>query len=77
VHRALSVSFRLSKESHVGIVVVRNGQIVFETSASFPYGVHSFSVPALAHTGSYDVRLAATDLAGNFGRITGVLDVTK
>lgn len=61
------VRFRLSKVSHVGVVVLRGGQTVFATSAQFPYGVHAFSGPPLR--GRYTVRLAATDLAGNFGRI--------
>jgi hypothetical protein len=75
--RKFGVSFRLSKVSHVGIVVLRGSQTVFETSAGFPYGVHAFSVPALRPAGLYTVRLAATDLAGNFARITGSLNVTK
>jgi hypothetical protein len=49
---------------------------VFLTSASFGYGVRSFRVPPLA-TGTYWVRLAATDLAGNFNRITGTLQLTR
>jgi hypothetical protein len=32
-------------------------------------------VPALRQAGSYTVRLAATDLAGNFSRIVGTLRV--
>ena len=64
-----SVSFRLSKISRVGIVVVGSGGTVLSTSANFPYGVHSFSVPALPRAGQYTVRLTATDLAGNFKRI--------
>jgi hypothetical protein len=75
VHRPAAIGFTLSKSSHVGIVLVRNGQVVFETSASFPYGTHDFSVPAPRHTGIYTVRLAATDLAGNFARIVGTLTV--
>lgn len=71
-----SISFRLSKISHVGIVVLRGSQTLFETSASFPYGVHSFAVPALSK-GIYTVRLAATDLAGNFGRIVGQVQVGR
>jgi hypothetical protein len=78
VRHAFSVAFRLSKISHVGIVVVGpSGATVFSTSAGFPYGVRSFSVPALRRVGLYTVRLAATDLAGNFGRIVGQLTVTK
>jgi hypothetical protein len=72
--KRLTVAFRLSKYSHVGIVVVRGSKTVFETSAPFPYGVRRFRVPALVH-GSYTVRLAATDLAGNFSRIVGTLGV--
>jgi hypothetical protein len=77
VRHPFTVSFRLSKISHVGIVVVRNGTTVFETSASFPYGTHSFAVPALHPAGVYAVRLAATDLAGNFARIERTVTVTK
>jgi hypothetical protein len=71
------VSFRLSKQSHVGIVVTRGRTTVFLTSAYFGYGVHSFTLPSLPGQGTYGVRLAATDLAGNFGRITGTLTVTR
>jgi hypothetical protein len=68
------LSFRLSKVSHVGIVVTRGSNTVFSTSASFAYGVRTFTVPALK-AGTYGVRLAATDLAGNFSRTTGTLTV--
>ncbi len=71
-----ALRFRLSKYSHVGIVVVRGQNTVFQTSASFPYGVDVFAVPSLP-AGSYSVRLAATDLAGNFNRITGTLVLAK
>ncbi len=69
-----TVAFRLSKDSHVGIVVTLGSHTVFETSAEFPYGTHSFRVPALK-AGAYSVRLAATDLAGNFSRIAGSVRV--
>jgi hypothetical protein len=67
--------FRLSKYSRVGVVVTQGTHTLFSTSASFPYGVDGFTIPALA-AGSYDVRLAATDLAGNFTPITGTLRVS-
>jgi hypothetical protein len=73
--RSGTVRFRLSKFSHVGIVVLRGGGTVFETSADFGYGVRAFSVPALQR-GSYRIHLAATDLAGNFKRIIGTLRVS-
>jgi hypothetical protein len=75
VRKPVTIAFHLSKYSHVGIVVVRGSKTVFETSAYFPYGVERFRVPALARPGSYTVRLAATDLAGNFSRIIGTLRV--
>jgi D-glucuronyl C5-epimerase C-terminus len=71
-----TVRFRLSKISRVGIVLVRGNTTAFSTSASFSHGVHTFAVPALKHRGTYAVRLAATDLAGNFGRIVGTLKVS-
>ena len=46
------------------------------TSASFGYGTRSFAAPALKHNGTYTVRLAATDLAGNFNRIVGTIQVS-
>ncbi len=73
---ATSVAFRLSKYSHVGIVLGRAGQTVFLTSAYFSYGVDAFSLPPLTRRGSYTIRLAATDLAGNFKRIVETLQVS-
>jgi D-glucuronyl C5-epimerase C-terminus len=75
VKHAFSIAFRLSKISHVGIVVLRGSQVVFETSAYFPYGVHTFAIPPLGRKGTYTVHLAATDLAGNFNRIVGSLSL--
>ena len=46
---------------------------MFDTSARFSYGAHSFAIPALSQRGQYQVRLAATDLAGNFGAVVGRL----
>jgi hypothetical protein len=74
-HHSITLSFRVSKPSHVGVVVLSGSRTVFETSADFGYGVHSFGVPSLG-PGSYTIRLAATDLAGNFGRIVGTLTVS-
>jgi len=71
-----AVRFRVSKYSHVGIVVTRGQGTVFLTSAYFPYGVGTFELPPLS-AGSYTVRLAATDLPGNFNRIVGTLQVSR
>jgi hypothetical protein len=73
---AFALRFRLSKVSHVGIVITQGTSTVFSTSASFDHGIRRFTVPAL-RAGTYRVRLAATDLAGNFNRITGTLTVAR
>ena len=75
--KPIALSFRLSKISRVGIVVLRGSQTVFSTSATFPYGVHSFAVPAIKRAGQYTIHLAATDLAGNFNRIVGSVQITR
>jgi hypothetical protein len=72
-----AIHFRVSKISHVGITIVRNGQTVFLTSAEFGYGVHDFVIPALKHTGRYTIRLDATDLAGNYNQITGTAQASR
>jgi hypothetical protein len=70
-----SVRFRLSKFSHVGIVITRGQSNAFLTGANFAYGTNTVTVPGLP-AGTYGVRLAATDLAGNFNRVTGSLVLT-
>jgi hypothetical protein len=74
---AFTLHFRLSKYSHVGIVISRGGSTVFATSASFGYGVDGFNVPALKTVGSYGVRLTGTDLAGNYAATSGTLTVQR
>ena len=69
------VHFWLSKESHVGIVEVFNGTPMFETSAELGYGGNAFGIPTPRRPGVYTVRLSATDLAGNFNRIVGTINV--
>jgi D-glucuronyl C5-epimerase C-terminus len=71
-----SISFQLSKISRVGVVVVGpGGNTLFSTSATFGYGTRSFSIPPLKHNGTYTIHLSATDLAGNFNRIVGTIQV--
>jgi D-glucuronyl C5-epimerase C-terminus len=75
---AFALRFRLSKISHVGLTVTNSaGRTVFATSASFSYGARSFVLPRIKQAGAYGVVLAATDLAGNFARITGSLQITR
>jgi hypothetical protein len=73
---AASLRFQLSKYSHVGIVVMRGQRTVLSTSAYFAYGVNGVHLPRLP-PGTYTVRLAATDLPGNFNRIVGTLRVSR
>jgi hypothetical protein len=75
--KTVGLRFGLSKVSRVGIIVRDGSQTEkFLTSASFPYGTSRFSIPPLKHAGTYSVTLTATDLAGNFTRITGTLAVS-
>ncbi|HWC85977.1 MAG TPA: D-glucuronyl C5-epimerase family protein [Solirubrobacteraceae bacterium] len=69
------VHFWLSKESRVGIVETYKGATLFATSTELGYGSNSLGIPTPRHPGPYTVRLSATDLAGNFHRIVGTLEV--
>jgi hypothetical protein len=74
---ATRVYFRLSKVSRVGITIMRNAKTIFLTSAPFPYGQHSFAIPALRQGGDYTVQLDATDLAGNYNQVSAILKVSR
>jgi hypothetical protein len=76
-HGPFALRFRLSKISQVGVAVLSGATTVFATSATFPYGIDRFAIPALARPGTYAVRMSATDLAGNFSRIAGTLTVSR
>ena len=60
-----------------GSTITQGATTEFLTSADFPYGTQSFTIPALRQAGTYGVRLAATDLAGNYAAVTGTLQVTR
>jgi D-glucuronyl C5-epimerase C-terminus len=73
-----TLRFLLSKISHVGVTVTNGGGgTVFATSASFGYGARSFTIPRIKQAGTYGVALTATDLAGNFARVAGNLQITR
>ena len=75
---AFALRFRLSKESRVGVTITNDhDRTLFATSASFGYGTRSFTIPRIKKAGTYGVVLAGTDLAGNFARITGDLQITR
>lgn len=69
--------FSLSKISRVGIVLLRGSRTVFSTSATFPYGVHAFTIPKPGRRGQFTVDMSASDLAGNFTRTAGTIDISR
>ena len=74
--RAASIAFRLDKISRVGMTVARaDGRVVFATSATAGRGLRSFRWSRAAAAGDYELRLTATDLAGNFTRSVSRLEV--
>ncbi|GAC1580587.1 MAG: hypothetical protein NVS3B18_14230 [Candidatus Dormibacteria bacterium] len=77
VKHSTRLRFRLSKTSHVGIAITRGTRTVLAASAAFSYGTDSFTMPAVAHPGTYGVLLTATDLAGNTQRVMGNLRISR
>ena len=49
----------------------------FLDQRQLPVWSASFAVPAIKRTGQYTIHLAATDLAGNFDRIVGSVQITR
>jgi D-glucuronyl C5-epimerase C-terminus len=76
-HHAADFHFTVSKPARVGITVLHHGMTIFLTSADFSQGEHDFAVPALKPGGSYEVKLDATDLAGNYTQDSNPLTVSK
>jgi hypothetical protein len=59
------LTFELDKISRVGLVVTRDGQTVFSTSAVVGRGSRFYTWARPAAAGVYQVTASATDLAGN------------
>ncbi|HEY2004873.1 MAG TPA: D-glucuronyl C5-epimerase family protein [Solirubrobacteraceae bacterium] len=76
VRRSTALRFSLSKFSHIGVVLTRGTTAVYSTSAYLPYGTDQIKLPA-EKAGRYGLRIAATDLAGNFARLTGTLTISR
>ncbi len=74
--RPVVLRFALSKVAHVGVVLTRGKSTRFSTSAYLPHGIDQLTLPPQIQSGAYGVRIAATDLAGNFTRITGRLQLS-
>ena len=61
-----AVKFSLDKISRVGMTITDpHGRTVLATSAVVGRGTHSFTWRSPARAGRYELRLSATDLAGN------------
>lgn len=75
--RSALVRFELSKVSRVGMTIVRerDGKVVLATSASVSRGPHAYGWRVPAASGTYEVTLTGTDLAGNAGRASGTIEV--
>jgi hypothetical protein len=73
-NRAFPLRFSLSKISKVGIEIYTSSRSYVETSAQYPHGSDYINVPKLKK-GLYDVKLSATDLAGNYYSVSGELGV--
>ena len=60
-----ALRFRLSKVSRVTVQLKRGDQVVYSYTATFGYGTRSLTFKPPKQARRYDVRIAATDLAGN------------
>ena len=69
------LGFQLDKISRVGVSVLSGGTTVFATSAVVGRGLRTFRWPRPAAEGVYELRVTATDLAGNRSQATGTLRV--
>jgi len=69
--------FRLSKVSRVSVRVARRGRVAYATSAVLGYGTKDLRFRVPRRTGTYDVSIDATDLAGNEASVEGTVRVLK
>jgi hypothetical protein len=72
-----SLRFRLSKIARVNVQLRRSGKVVYSYSATLGYGTRSLLVTPPKKAKGYDVRIVATDLAGNTGTYTAAVAVRK
>jgi hypothetical protein len=72
-----SVRLRVDKPSFVKVAIYRNGSVVAVMTAHVLGGNRSLRWARPRFRGTYDVKLRATDLAGNVGDATGELTVLK
>jgi hypothetical protein len=73
---SIKLQFKVSKLANVGVVMTRNGRRYLYTKALVHAGESSFKTSKLP-AGTYQVRIAATDMAGNYTAITGSLQAHR
>ena len=73
--RTGTIVYRLSKIGSVGIQLSRGGKVVYATSAYLAHGRHGVAVRPPKSARRYDVRIRATDLAGNSATYTAAITV--
>ncbi len=69
--------FRLSKISRVNVQMRRSGKLVLSYGATLGYGTRAITVKPPRRAGSYDVRISATDLAGNSASLADTVRILK
>jgi hypothetical protein len=72
-----TVRFRLSKISRVTVQLRRGGTLVYTYSATMAYGTRGITVKPPKKARRYDVRIVATDLAGNTGTYTDSVAIRR
>lgn len=74
--KAFPFRFTVSKAGYVGITISAGAKKFLYTRALFRSGTRAFKTRALK-PGSYSVAMAVTDMAGNYARISGTLEVCR
>jgi hypothetical protein len=77
--RSGTLRFRLSKISRVTIQLRRAGKLVYTYTATLGHGTRGVTIrpPKKTRSRRYDVRIAATDLAGNSATDTDTIAITR
>ena len=75
--RATPLRFRVSKISRVSVRVRRGDKVVAAWSAVLSGGARSFTWAVPKRRGEYEVRVSATDLAGNSSTVEDVVEELK
>ena len=75
--RPAPLRFRVSKISRVSVRVERGGKVFAAWSSLLGGGARSFTWAVPKRRGEYEVRVSATDLAGNSSTVEDVVEVLK